>query len=313
MATSSDTAFREAGLSQDRPLADRILKSTIKFIKHYPLGAFGAAVALLLVLMAIVPGAFTTVDPMAQVLRDRFQGPSAEHWFGTDQLGRDIFSRIIYGAQTSIIVGFGVVVVSATLATFLGVISGYFGGWFDTMFQRFVDIGIALPGLIFIILFITSIPAIPFVPIPEEKEEILPIILSVALLLAIRLSRVIRAGAIGVREEQYVDAAISLGAGHGRIMMKHVVPNVMALVLVAGSIEVGAAILIESALAFLGYGIPPPTPSWGRMLNEAREELIRTPHMAIFPGLAIFFTVYSFNMLGDAVRDKMDPRLRGSR
>jgi peptide/nickel transport system permease protein len=313
MTTTSDTAFREAGLSEDRPLADRALGATTKFIKHYPLGAFGAAFAVLLVLMAIVPGAFTTIDPMAQVLRDRFQGPSAEHWFGTDQLGRDIFARIIYGAQTSIIVGFGVVVVSASLATFLGVVSGYFGGWFDTMFQRFVDIGIALPGLIFIILFITSIPALPFIPIPEEKEEILPIILSVALLLAIRLSRVIRAGAITVREEQYVEAARALGAGNWRIMMKHVVPNVMALVLVAASIEVGAAILIESALAFLGYGIPPPTPSWGRMLNEAREELIRTPHMAIFPGLAIFFTVYSFNMLGDAVRDKMDPRLRGSR
>ena len=204
-------------------------------------------------------------------------------------------------------------IVSATLATVLGVLSGYFGGWFDTLFQRFIDIGIALPGLIFIILFITSIPHLPFLPIPEEKEEMLPIILSVALLLAIRLSRVIRSGAIAIREEQYVEAARALGATSSRIMMKHVVPNVTALVLVSASIEVGAAILIESALAFLGYGIPPPTPSWGRMLNEAREELIRTPHMAIFPGLAIFFTVYSFNMLGDAVRDKLDPRLRGSR
>ncbi|MBT5318568.1 MAG: ABC transporter permease [Chloroflexi bacterium] len=313
MTATTDSTYSDAGLSRERPFAERVLRSITKFIRHYPLGAFGAGFAILLVMMAIVPGLFTTIDPTAQVLRDRFQSPSADHWFGTDQLGRDIFARIIYGAQTSIIVGFGVVVVSAALATFLGVVSGYFGGWFDTMFQRFVDIGIALPGLIFIILFITSIPALPFIPIPQEKEEILPIILSVALLLAIRLSRVIRAGAITVREEQYVEAARALGAGHSRIMTRHVVPNVMALVLVAASIEVGAAILIESALAFLGYGIPPPTPSWGRMLNEAREELIRTPHMAIFPGLAIFFTVYSFNMLGDAVRDKLDPRLRGSR
>ena len=313
MTTANETAFSEAGLARELTLTERIIRSSTQFVRRYPLGAFGAIFVFILILMAIAPGLFTNIDPTLQVLRDRFQSPSAEHWFGTDQLGRDMYSRIIYGANTSIIVGFGVVIVSASLATFLGVLSGYFGGWFDTMFQRFVDIGIALPGLIFIILFITSVPKIPLIPISEEKEEMVPIILSVALLLAIRLSRVIRSGAISVREEQYVEAARALGAGHRRIMFRHVVPNVMALVLVAASIEVGAAILIESALAFLGYGIPPPTPSWGRMLNEARQEIVRTPHMAIFPGLAIFFTVYSFNMLGDAVRDKMDPRLRGSR
>ena len=305
MATATD-AFTEAGLSRDRSFAQRASGSVWKFTRTYPLGAFGAAFALLLILMAISPGTFATADPTAQVLRDRFQGPSAEHWFGTDALGRDLYSRIVFGARTSIVVGFGVVFVSAVLSTFLGVVSGYYGGIFDTLFQRLVDIGIALPGLIFIILFITAFQDLP-------GGQTVPIILSVAILIAIRLSRVIRSGAIAVREEQYVEAARALGAGSGRIMLQHVVPNVFALVLVAASIEVGAAILIESALAFLGYGIPPPTPSWGRMLNEAREELIRSPHLAIFPGLAIFFTVYSFNMLGDAVRDKLDPRLRGSR
>ncbi len=305
MATASD-AFAQAGLSQDRSFLQRAWRSTWRFCRSYPLGAFGAAFAVLLVLMAVVPSWFATADPTAQVLRDRFQGPSAEHWFGTDALGRDLYSRIIFGARTSIIVGFGVVIVSAVLSTVLGVVSGYYGGLFDTVFQRLVDIGIALPGLIFIILFITAFQDLP-------GGQTVPIILSVAILIAIRLSRVIRSGAIAVREEQYVEAARALGAGSGRIMVQHVVPNVFALVLVSASIEVGSAILIESALAFLGYGIPPPTPSWGRMLNEAREELIRSPHLAIFPGLAIFFTVYSFNMLGDAVRDKLDPRLRGSR
>ncbi len=305
MATASD-AFAEAGLGRERSFLERVPRWTWRFMREYPLGAFGAVFAILLVLMAILPVAFATADPEAQVLGDRFQGPSAEHWFGTDKLGRDLYSRIIYGARTSIIVGFGVVLVSAVLSTVLGVVSGYYGGLFDTMFQRLVDIGIALPGLIFIILFITAAQDLP-------GDETFPIILSVAILIAIRLSRVIRSGAISVREEQYVEAARALGAQSGRIMMRHVVPNVFALVLVSASIEVGAAILIESALAFLGYGIPPPTPSWGRMLNEAREELIRSPHLAIFPGFAIFFTVYSFNMLGDAVRDKLDPRLRGSR
>jgi peptide/nickel transport system permease protein len=305
MATASD-AFAQAGLSQERSFLERAPRWALRFAREYPLGAFGAVFAVLLVAMALVPGVFATADPTAQILRDRFQGPSTEHWFGTDALGRDLYSRIIFGARTSIIVGFGVVVVSAVLSTFLGVVSGYYGGLFDTVFQRLVDIGIALPGLIFIILFITAFQDLP-------GGQTVPIILSVAILIAIRLSRVIRSGAIAVREEQYVEAARALGAGSGRIMIQHVVPNVFALVLVSASIEVGAAILIESALAFLGYGIPPPTPSWGRMLNEAREELIRSPHLAIFPGFAIFFTVYSFNMLGDAVRDKLDPRLRGSR
>lgn len=305
MATASD-AFQQAGLRQERSLLQRAPSWTWRFIREYPLGAFGAAFAVLLVAMAVAPGLFANTDPTAQVLRDRFQGPSSAHYFGTDALGRDLYSRIIFGARTSIIVGFGVVIVSAIMSTFLGVVSGYYGGLFDTIFQRLVDIGIALPGLIFIILFITALQDLP-------GGETVPIILSVAILIAIRLSRVIRSGAIAVREEQYVEAARALGAGSGRIMLRHVVPNVFALVLVSASIEVGAAILIESALAFLGYGIPPPTPSWGRMLNEAREELIRSPHLAIFPGFAIFFTVYSFNMLGDAVRDKLDPRLRGSR
>jgi peptide/nickel transport system permease protein len=306
MVSATDTLDTTA-LREQPSLPRRWLRSTLKFIREYPLGAFGGAFALLLVVMAIYPDIFTNHEPNAQVLRDRFQGPSWTHYFGTDQLGRDLYSRIIVGARTSIIVGFGVVLVSAVLSTTLGVVSGYYGGWFDTTFQRVVDIGIALPGLIFIILVVTSIrDRLPF-------GEVAAIILSVGILISIRLSRVIRSGAIAVREEQYVEAARALGAPSPRIMMRHVVPNVFALVLVSASIEVGAAILIESALSFLGYGIQPPTASWGRMLNDAREHLTRVPHLAVFPGLAIFLTVYSFNMLGDAIRDKLDPRLRGSR
>jgi peptide/nickel transport system permease protein len=306
MVSATDT-FNPAAAEGGPSLAQRWLRSTLRFIQHYPLGAFGAAFAIVLVAMAIYPSGFATADPNFQILGDRFEGPSTAHYFGTDALGRDMYSRIIFGARTSIIVGFGVVLVSAVLSTSLGVISGYFGGWFDVLFQRLVDIGIALPGLIFIILVVTSIrDRLPF-------GGTTAIILSVGVLISIRLSRVIRSGAIAVREEQYVEAARALGATATRIMSRHVVPNVFALVLVSASIEVGAAILIESALSFLGYGIQPPQASWGRMLNDAREELIRSPHMAVFPGLAIFLTVYSFNMLGDAVRDKLDPRLRGSR
>jgi len=305
MATGTDIQAAFA-LRADQHFLQRIPRSIWRFVRHYPLGALGAAFIILLLAMTVLPDLFTNQDPSFQVIRDRHNPPSGAHWFGTDRLGRDMYTRIVFGARTSIVVGFGVVVVSSVLSTILGVVSGYTGGWFDTIFQRLIDIGIALPGLIFIILFITAFQGMP-------GGVLYPIIISVAILISIRLSRVIRAGVIAVKEEQYVDAAYALGAGNIRIMAQHIFPNVFALVLVSASIEVGGAILIESALSFLGYGIPPPTASWGRMLNEAREELTRSPHIAIFPGLAIFMTVYSFNMLGDAVRDKLDPRLRGSK
>jgi peptide/nickel transport system permease protein len=238
---------------------------------------------------------------------------------GTDQQGRDVYSRIVYGARTSIVIGFLVVAVSATLASFIGTVSGYFGGLFDMLAQRLVDIGIALPGLIFIILVVTSMTQFPpdFIADPLGLEPsgrvVFRIAISLGILVALGSSRVIRGAAISAKQNTYVEAARVVGATDGRIMWKHIFPNVFAVVLVSASIQIGGAILTESSLAFLGYGVQPPTPSWGRMLNEAREYLVRYPHLAIFPGAAIFLAVYSFNMLGDALRDVLDPRLRGSR
>jgi peptide/nickel transport system permease protein len=292
-----------------RPLPQRVGRGVWRFVRRYPLGAFGAALVILLLAMAVYPALFTThpltpTDP-SQAIRDRLLGPSVSHWFGTDQLGRDLYTRIVYGARTAIMIGFGVVLVSAVLAVVLGIVSGYFGGWFDTLFQRLIDIGITLPGLIFIILFITSFQGMP-------GGVMMPIILSLGVLIAFSQSRVIRSGAISVKEEQYVDAAHALGAGHLRIMWRHIFPNVFAIILVSASLQVGGAILIAAALSFLGYGVQEPTPSWGRMLNDARQLMVRAPHTAVFPGLAIFFAVFSFNMLGDAIRDILDPRLRGT-
>jgi peptide/nickel transport system permease protein len=237
---------------------------------------------------------------------------------GTDQQGRDVYSRIVFGARTSITIGFLVIFVSAILASFIGTISGYFGGWVDIIFQRVVDIGIALPGLVFIILAVTSLKErmkdilepLGFTP---ETSVVVVLSLSLGLLVSLGSSRVIRGAAISAKQNVYVEAARVVGATDARIMVKHIFPNVFAVVLVSASIQIGGAILTESALSFLGYGVQPPTPSWGRMLTEAREYLTRYPHLAIFPGLAIFFAVYSFNMLGDALRDVLDPRLRGSR
>lgn len=304
MASSNVAVLEQYALRAEESRLARYRRSLTTFIRTKPLGTFGAAIVILLICVAAVPGAFTTLDPNVPDFSHRTQAPSAAHWMGTDGLGRDLYSRIVYGARTSILIGFGVVLLSATIATLLGVSSGYFGGWFDTIIQRFVDIGIALPGLIFIILVVTSLQQIPLM---------FRIVLAIGLISSVGQSRVIRGAAISAKQNQYVEAARVLGASDLRIIFRHVLPNVFAVVIIGISIQIGGAIIAESSLAFLGYGVQPPTASWGRMLNEARETLVRSPHLAYFPGLAIFFTVYSFNMLGDALRDVLDPRLRGSR
>ncbi|MQA00618.1 MAG: ABC transporter permease subunit [Dehalococcoidia bacterium] len=314
MATQTQTLDQGILLGPELPFWRRIPRSMWKFTRRYPLGAVGAVFVVLLVAMAAVPALFTPMeaqDALQQNLGDRLLGPSWTHWFGTDELGRDLYARIIYGARTSIIIGFGVVVVTQVLAILFGTISGYYGGWFDSFFQRIIDIGIAVPGLVFIILVVQTLsPRMPQVLF--LKPDMMALILSLSLLIAASSSRTIRGVALSLSTEQYVEGARSLGAHDIRIMWRHIVPNLFSIVIVSASILVGSAVLIESALSFLGYGVQPPTPSWGRMLNDARTQLTRAPHMAIFPGLVIFVTVYSFNMLGDALRDKLDPRLRGA-
>jgi peptide/nickel transport system permease protein len=282
----------------------RLWRKAVWFVWRKPLGAFGATVIGVLLLMAAVPGAFTSRDPNRQSILNRELPPSGEHWLGTDQLGRDVYARIVYGARTSVLIGFGVVLLSAALATVLGTLSGYVGGWFDILVQRLVDVGIALPGLVFIILVVTSLPQVPL---------LVRLIGAVGTLISLGQSRVIRGTVTATTQQPFVEAARVVGASNLRVMVRHIVPNVVPIIIVAASIQIGSAILIESSLAFLGYGVPPPTASWGRMLDEARQQLVRSPHLAVFPGLAIFLAVYSFNMVGDALRDILDPRLRGNR
>lgn len=302
MATTIDVP--QLYVRQRRPAVVRMAASVVDFSRRYPLGAICFVVVIIFIMMAAMPSLFTTQSPDIGRLGNRFLGPSAGHWFGTDQQGRDLYTRVVFGARNSITIGFGVVLVSTSVACFLGIVSGYIGGWIDILIQRIVDVGIALPGLIFIILVITSAPQIPVN---------IRIILAVGILSAIGSSRIFRSVAITSKQQQYIDAARVVGATDWRIMLRHVLPNVIPIVLVSASIQVGGAILIESSLAFLGYGVPPPTASWGRMLNEARGQLTLYPHVAVFPGLAIFVAVYSFNMFGDALRDALDPRLRGAK
>ncbi|MEE8421550.1 MAG: ABC transporter permease [Dehalococcoidia bacterium] len=294
----------QQGLAERPPFAQRIWHETWKFVREYPLGAVGAAITLVLVAMAIAPELFTNQDPNFQVLRDRYGGISWTHWFGQDQLGRDQYTRIIYGARTSIIIGFGVITVTSSLGLSMGIVSGYFGGLFDTVWQRLVDVAIALPGLPFTILLVTALT--------QVRME-LRLVLGVSILISFSTSRIIRSQVLSLKEQPYIEAAQAVGASNIRVMFRHILPNVIPLILVSASTLVGIAILIEAGLSFLGYGVQPPTASWGRALSDAREFMTRAPHLAVFPGLAIFVAVYGFNMLGDAIRDKVDPRLRGTK
>jgi peptide/nickel transport system permease protein len=236
-----------------------------------------------------------------QVLSERLQGVSSHHILGTDNLGRDMFSRIFYGSKVSITIGFLAVAISQSIAVCVGVVSGYYGGRVDFGVQRLVDIMQALPGLIALIFLYSVFGAGMTVLIP-----------AIGILGAPAASRVVRGTVITVRQNQYVEAAVMLGASDFRILTKHILPNITHVVIIGASIGIGGAILIESTLAFLGFGLPPPFPTWGRMLNASRE-YTTFPMLAIWPGLALTATVFAFNMLGDALRDVWDPRLRGSR
>jgi peptide/nickel transport system permease protein len=296
-------ALAQHGLAPQPPFAQRAWKEIRNFVRDYPLGSVGAVITIVLLAMAIAPQLFTTHDPDIQVLRDRYAGISWSHWFGQDQLGRDQYSRIIYGARTSIIIGFGVITVTSSMGLTMGIVSGYFGGWFDTVWQRIVDVAIALPGLPFTILLVTALTQI--------RME-LRLVLGVSVLISFSTSRIIRSQVLSLKEQPYVEAAQAVGASNVRVMFRHILPNVIPLILISASTLVGIAILLEAGLSFLGYGVQPPTASWGRALSDAREFMTRAPHLAVFPGLAIFVAVYGFNMVGDAIRDKVDPRLRGT-
>jgi peptide/nickel transport system permease protein len=280
-----------------------IARGTWRLIKEKPLGAVGAVIVLILLFCAaFAPWIATHPYDQANV-RYRLKPPSAQFYLGTDNLGRDLFSRIIYGAQISVTVGFGAVGIGTMLATVIGVGSGYFGGKFDVFMQRLVDAWMAFPFLVVLL----SVMAI-------LGPGLLNVILSLGVLSAANSSRIIRSAALSAKENQYVEAARAVGASHLRIILWYILPNVMATIIIVATVSLGFAILAESALSFLGLGVPPPYPSWGEMLSgSGRSYMHKAPWMATWPGVAISLAVFGFNMLGDAVRDLLDPRLRGGR
>ena len=280
-----------------------VTKGLWRLIKEKPLGAFGGVIVSGLLLCALLAPWIATHPYDQTNVRNRLKPPSSQFYFGTDNLGRDIFSRIVYGARVSVTVGFGAVSIGICLATLIGVGSGYFGGKADVLVQRLVDAQMAIPGL----LLLLNIMAV-------LGPGLLNIIVALGIVSAAGSSRIIRSAALSVKEHQFVEAARALGASHLRIILRYILPNVMAPIIIITTVGLGFIILIESSLSFLGFGVPPPYPSWGEMLSgSGRSYMHKAPWMATWPGVAISLAVFGFNMLGDALRDLLDPRLRGGR
>ena len=270
------------------------------FAARYPLGAVGAAIMAVFVFAALFADVITAQDPLATNASLSLARPGAAHWLGADYLGRDLYSRIVHGARISLAVGLGSTLLGSALGVVLGLASGYLGGWIDLVVQRVVDILQALPLLVLALVMAASLG-------PSLQNTVI----AVAVPLIPYVARVIRANTLALRELPFVEAARAIGMSELRIACRHVLPNTLAPLIVLATAQLGAAILTEASLSFLGLGIPEPHPSWGRMLSESSAEYVRAaPWLVIFPGLAISLVVFGTNLLGDALRDILDPRQR---
>ncbi|MFN8508548.1 MAG: ABC transporter permease [Dehalococcoidia bacterium] len=285
----------------------RILRTSLRFARRKPLGAFGFMLVVLLLFSAVFAGVLAPYDPDKLDLKNRLVGTTlgGPHWLGTDKTGRDTLSRLLYGARISMKVGFGAVLISSTGALFIGVVSGYVGGAFDKTVQRLIDAWQAMPGLIILITFLGIARR------NQSVDLVWAMVFAIGFLGIPGASRVFRSQVLTIKQAAYVEAARSLGATAPRIMWKCIVPNVFPIVMVSATTGLGGAILAEASLSFLGFG-PAGKPSWGQMLSvEGREYMRVQPGLAIWPGLCIASAVFGFNIFGDALRDVLDPRLRG--
>ena len=260
----------------------------------------GATIVLLAVLAAVLGPWLAPFDASTQELALRLEGPSGVHWFGLDELGRDIFARVLGGARISLLVSLVVVGVSGTIGIAMGSVAGYFGGRVDEAISRLIDILLAFPGLLLAIALVAVL-----------GPSLSNVVLALSLIGWVGYARLVRGQVLRTRELEFVQAAKALGATTSRILMRHIIPTTLPAVTVQATLGMGGAILAEAALSFLGLGVQPPTPSWGTMLNYGRGHLLDAPHLTMFPGLAIAILVLGFNFLGDGLRDALDPATRG--
>ena len=287
----------EVELAAPRP---PFFKALAKWVRNQPLGAVSGIGVIFMILVAVFAPYLAPHDPVTTNYESMTQAPSFAYWLGTDQFGRDLLSRVIWGARTALFIGFTSAILGATAGLVLGVASAYFSGWIDLLFQRVMDVFLAFP-LIIMALAVVAI----FGTGPEN------VIIAITIPFVPRCARVVRSNALAIREMPYVDAARALGYSHLRIILRHMAPNCMASYLIMLTTFLGQAILLEASLSYLGLGVQEPIPAWGLMLQGGAEEYAESaPWIAIFPGLAITLAVFAFNLFGDAVRDTVDPKLR---
>ena len=277
-----------------------LLAKALDMARRQPVGAFGFFIVAGLAFLAIFAEFISPYDPEAANFPDMLLGPSAAYWFGTDQFGRDILTRAIYGARTALTIGFIAAFTGATTGLVLGVASAYFGGKIDLILQRFIDVFIAFPVIIMALAIVAVF-----------GTNLGYVVLAIALPFIPDAARIVRSNALALREIPYVDAARALGFSHARIILRHMLPNVMAPYLIILTANIGQAILLEASLSYLGLGVQEPTAAWGLMLQGGAEEYAESaPWVPVFPGLAITLAVFGFNLFGDGLRDMLDPRLR---
>ena len=287
--------------AEERKARSMLADLFTRLVREKPLGTAGAAIILILVLVSIFANIASPYGVNESILGDRMQGPSVEHFLGTDNLGRDMLSRIIFGARISLYVGLGAAALATLIAMIIGLVSGFLGGKVDMVTQRFVDAWMAFPAM----LIYLSIMAI----LGPGLGQVIVVLGVVA---GIRYSRIVRSAVISIKENVYIEAAKAIGVPTIGIVSKHVLPNMMAPIIVIFTVLMGYMIITEAILSFLGFGVPPPQPSWGGMLSgSGRRYMLQNPGMALWPGLTLAIVVYGINMLGDAMRDLLDPRLRG--
>jgi peptide/nickel transport system permease protein len=264
-----------------------------------------SSIVLVILVLGIILVSFSPYDPEVSDMSSRLQPPSWQHPMGTDQLGRDMFTRVLYGGRISIIVALAVVVITLLVGMPVGAIAGYFGGAIDNVLMRITDVALTLPTLLVLIL-LSAIMREMELPI-FKRNSVVTIALVIGILSWMTVARLLRAGYLSIREFEFVEAAHAMGASDFRVITRHILPNAVSPIIVQSTLMLGYAIMLESGLSFLGFGIQPPTPSWGNLLSNAQQHMTNHPWLAIFPGLMIFLTVISINYIGDALRDAVDP------
>jgi peptide/nickel transport system permease protein len=322
----------EAPEAAGLPAWRRWVSGAVTFARRKPLGAFGAAILIVTVFVAVFSPWIARYPYAEPHFSDTLTAPNSTYWFGTDVLGQDFFSRMVIGTQVTVLAGLGTVLVASVLSVVVGGISGYFGGRTDTITQRVVDVWVSIPAIFLLITFLSVLGTggHGFLGLGRGPEVALDpndgdwiwytffrssvIIFSLGIIFAGYGARIVRGTVLAIKENVYIEAARAIGASNTRIMLVYILPNIMPLVIVLASVNLGAAVLAEATVSFLGFGIQPPFPTWGGLLStDGRVYGVGHEWLSIIPGLAIFICVYAFNMLGDALRDVLDPRLRGGR